>query len=380
LAEISDTLLLYQKIADMTGYLQDADTTEFRTASDGLYQAIDGDLDNPDLALSLLQDSLDVKLNRSEMDLAPSLIQDSLDVKLNRSEYSPSGFDTTYIYIVTDSLAADIAELESASGLDSANVASLISDSLGTYWLTPTTTGDMIVSDDGSTWTTVTTDIQLDEISDTLLLYQKIADMSGYLVDADTTEFRTASDGLYQAIDSDLDNPDIALNLLQDSLTVKLNRNEMDLAPSLIQDSLDVKANRSELGTGAYATIADYFTVASAQTKADTLCYNWAYVDTVTTGDMVGYKVESNITIVQVAAYTDANTVTFNIEERVATTPNTAGTDAMAADLVADNDQQTQTSFDNADFTKGTWICPTISATDDVARFSITVWYIKQPY
>lgn len=114
--------------------------------------------------------------------------------------------------------------------------------------------------------------------------------------------------------------------------------------------------------------------------RVDTLCYSWGIMDTVITGDLIGYKVESNITIVKVSAYTDANTVTFNLEERVATTPNTAGTDAMASDLVADTDQQEQTSFSNANFAKNTWICPTISATGDVARFGVTVWYIKQSY
>jgi len=63
------------------------------------------------------------------------------------------------------------------------------------------------------------------------------------IIAGDTTAFRTFSDLKYQALDTDLDNPDIALNLLQDSLTVK--------------------ANRSELGTGAYATIANYATLAS---------------------------------------------------------------------------------------------------------------------
>ena len=50
----------------------------------------------------------------------------------------------------------------------------------------------------------------------------------------------------------------------------------------------------------------------------------------------------------------------------------------MACDLVADNDQAEQTSFDNTDFAKDTWMTPSISATENVAIFSITVRYIRQ--
>jgi hypothetical protein len=110
----------------------------------------------------------------------------------------------------------------------------------------------------------------------------------------------------------------------------------------------------------------------------DTLVFNWGVMDTVITGDLVGYKVPYDITITKVSAYTDANTTTFNIEERASATPNTAGTDLFDADMVAVSTSLDSTSFTNAGFAKDTWICPTISATGDVSRFAVTVRYIKQ--
>ena len=106
--------------------------------------------------------------------------------------------------------------------------------------------------------------------------------------------------------------------------------------------------------------------------------WNWGVMDTVITGDLVGYKVPFAITITSVSAYTDANTTTFNLEERAAATPNVAGTDVFDSDMVAVAASLDSTSFTNAGFAANTWICPTISATGDVARFGITVTYIKQ--
>ena len=113
-------------------------------------------------------------------------------------------------------------------------------------------------------------------------------------------------------------------------------------------------------------------------TVLETMTWNWAVLDTVVTGDLPGWKVPFALTITDISSYTDANTTTFNIEERVEATPNTAGTDAIGSDLVADNNQQETQSFTNADFAADTWMVPTISATGDVAIFSITITYTKQ--
>lgn len=109
----------------------------------------------------------------------------------------------------------------------------------------------------------------------------------------------------------------------------------------------------------------------------DTLTFSWGIMDTVTTGDLPGWKVPYNITLLELSSFTDANTTTFNLEERAETTPNTAGTDVLASDQVADNDQQEATSFSNAAIAKDTWLVPSISATGDVALLSITVRYVK---
>lgn len=110
----------------------------------------------------------------------------------------------------------------------------------------------------------------------------------------------------------------------------------------------------------------------------DTLAISWGILDTTYTGSLSGWKVPNDITITEISAYTDANTCTFNLEERGETTPNTAGTDVMGSDLVADNNQQETSSFTNANIAKNTWLVPTISATGDVSIFSITIRYIKQ--
>lgn len=152
-----------------------------------------------------------------------------------------------------------------------------------------------------------------------------------------------------------------------------------------LQDSLDDKQNRSELGTGAYATIANYSLTSHTHTEFfDTLSFSWGMgmgnsaLDTITTGSLPDIKLPNNITITEITGYTNTGTVTFNIEIRGETTPNTAGTDIMASDLVADNDQQEQTSFSQATATRNQRLTPTISAVaSDPTLFGITVRYIK---
>jgi hypothetical protein len=100
-------------------------------------------------------------------------------------------------------------------------------------------------------------------------------------------------------------------------------------------------------------------------------------LDTVKTGGETvwSWKVPYAITITQVSAYTDANTVTFQLEERAAATPNTTGTAVMTSSLVADNNEQTTTSFTNAGQAANTWLTAVVSAAGDVSRFCVTIWY-----
>lgn len=109
-----------------------------------------------------------------------------------------------------------------------------------------------------------------------------------------------------------------------------------------------------------------------------TRTFTWAVMDTIKTGGetLPGWKVPANITITKISAYTNANTVTFNVEERAATTPNTAGTDVLTSDLIADSDQQESTTFSNAGIAVNTWLVPSVtSASGAIALFSVTVTY-----
>jgi len=112
--------------------------------------------------------------------------------------------------------------------------------------------------------------------------------------------------------------------------------------------------------------------------QVDTFTWNWGVMDTVVTGDLPGWKVPFGITVISVSAYTDANTTTFNLEERAAATPNVAGTDLFASDMVAVSTALDSTSFTNPGFANNTWMVPAISATGDVSIFGVTVEYIKQ--
>lgn len=117
--------------------------------------------------------------------------------------------------------------------------------------------------------------------------------------------------------------------------------------------------------------------ITALEALKDTLAIGWGIMDTVTVTDLPGWKVPYDVTIIEISSFTDSNTVTFNLEERAETTPNTAGTDVLSADQVADNDQQEATSFSNAGLAKDTWLVPSVSATGDASLFSITVRYVK---
>jgi hypothetical protein len=144
------------------------------------------------------------------IDIAPSVIQDSLTAKLNRSEYNPSGFDTTFVYVVTDSLAEDIAAIGDSN-----------------FVLTSETTNwDKTTSDD---------------------FHNNVANEIKSLVNESAP---TANDAL---LIEDADDSWAKKYSLFSDLPIS----------NIAQDSLDDKANRTELGTGAYATIANYAPLAN---------------------------------------------------------------------------------------------------------------------
>lgn len=177
-----------------------------------------------------------------------------------------------------------------------------------------------------------------------------------------------------------VDDAGIASTITRDSEAITIAWQSKD--SSLIDATGSGKFMMGNAGSGWYAGTTqqakDTLGISALErVMPDTLSFTWGVMDTTTVGTLPGWKVPFNITIIELSAYTDANTCTFNIEERAETTPNTAGTDVMASDLVADNDQQEQTSFSNATIDINDWLVPTISATGDVSIFSITVRYVK---
>jgi len=166
-----------------------------------------------------------------------------------------------------------------------------------------------------------------------------------------------------------------------------------------LPDSLPAEANSVMLfgtaGASAFARAAYIGTTAFSATwngKDTVITQDQAYdvvnplrtqtvsftvLDTVKTGGETvwAWKVPYNITITEITGHTDANTVTYNIEQRAETTPNTAGTDCMSADQVADNDQQETTSFADATVPANYWLVCAVSAAGDVARFCVTIRY-----
>lgn len=110
----------------------------------------------------------------------------------------------------------------------------------------------------------------------------------------------------------------------------------------------------------------------------DTLTYSVTLIDTVKAADVVPIlKLAKPITVVEIAAHTNTGTATFNIEKRAEATPNTAGTDIMTSDLVADSDQQETTTFSSANASPDQWLVLAMSAVASGAqRLNVTIKYL----
>lgn len=79
---------------------------------------------------------------------------------------------------------------------------------------------------------------------------------------------------------------------------------------------------------------------------------------------VVQWTAPSNITITQVDCSVDSGgtSVTIQFDERVLTTPNTAGTDVMTSALACDTDNQQTTSFTNAGIASGAIVSMDVDA------------------
>jgi len=95
-------------------------------------------------------------------------------------------------------------------------------------------------------------------------------------------------------------------------------------------------------------------------------------------GQVLGPRLPVDMTVQRIDGYTDVGTVTFNVEERTA--PNTAGTDLMASDLVADSDNESQSSFADISVAADNFLAIDISAiTGTPSVFVLTMHVTVNP-
>jgi hypothetical protein len=90
---------------------------------------------------------------------------------------------------------------------------------------------------------------------------------------------------------------------------------------------------------------------------------------------LLQHALNTAITITRIQCSTDTGTADINVEERAVGSPNSAGTDAMAADLQCTTTSGTQTSFSNAGIDATDPMALTISAvasTPGVVRVHVT--------
>lgn len=137
--------------------------------------------------------------------------------------------------------------------------------------------------------------------------------------------------------------------------------------------STDIKDGEilsADIASGAVTT-AKVVSTLKTETRSFTI------IDTVKASDGFGlWKTPYAITITEIAAFTNTGTCTFNIEQRAETTPNTAGTDILTADIVADNDQQESTSFNDATVPIDTWLYFAASAAaSGPQKLTVTIRY-----
>lgn len=112
------------------------------------------------------------------------------------------------------------------------------------------------------------------------------------------------------------------------------------------RQSNDTLLNKSMSGdSNTFTNIAPASLTAAARDVSKAI-----NIFTPTTADTnkIQFDFPQAVTIQEIHCSTDVGTVTIQLDERVKTTPNTAGTNVMTASLVCDSDDQSTTAFDNA--------------------------------
>ncbi len=106
-----------------------------------------------------------------------------------------------------------------------------------------------------------------------------------------------------------------------------------------------------DVATGAIETteiLDNTVAVEDVQPELDNRTLSYSIIDTVKAGDLFRiHEFNYPITIDSVVTNTDAGTHTFNVEHRAHTTPRSAGTDILTADIVADA-YEANSTFDDA--------------------------------
>ena len=317
--------------------------------------------------LNVVQDSFDVKLNRGE---ATTLLVGKQDTVLGISNteigYLDGLTDTVQqqldlkgTIVVDDSLASDIADNTTAISLK----ASIID---------PTFTNNIIVNDSTIHNGRViiagaNNKLQLGD-NNTLTMWGTNGS-TNYINSGDNLTIQTNYSKIID-IDNDNNSDSEVFSIRKDGTTNLLRVEETGA-------SIFGTPSDTVTGGGTINAVAVYD---DGVLLPDRTTWDWGVMDSIVVGDLVGYKVPYDITITKVSTYCDVGTVTFNIEERAAATPNTTGTDVFAAEFIAPTTGLDSTSFTNADLDEGDWINIDISARGGgvLNRFGVTVAYKRR--
>jgi len=155
-----------------------------------------------------------------------------------------------------------------------------------------------------------------------------------------------------------LNRPDYMLDLVDDvspQLGGDLVLNGMNISfPTInnISDCLDEDLMNSNSAT-ALATQQSIKSYVDANAKDQRSIQTVIELPTAIESISLGMLDNTNGTITAVRAYTigGGTTVTLQLEERNETSPNTSGVEILSSSLVADNNEQVTTTFDNANIT-----------------------------
>ena len=135
----------------------------------------------------------------------------------------------------------------------------------------------------------------------------------------------------------------------------------IDLGGAEVTGTLDL-SDHVNLTAGRSLTLTGDDVAADAELYTDS--FSMVLIAATSTDDaFLQWEAPNAITITEVNCSTDAGTATIQLDERTATTPNSAGTDIMSSTLVCDTDEQSTASFANAGIADGALVSLDVDAT-----------------